>query len=425
MESYIPLTPLLTALGVMLALSLVVERTLSVFAWIINRIVMIKCAAEVTSIPSFQVQLEADKRALEDDSALRASPVPGSDGVSEIDPHPLYASPPSRFDVKHYEIQDSNAVLKTFWMQILGVLIGICGCAYAKFSVWMLVQSPVIKEAAPQAWEYLLTGLIIGGGTKPINMLMNFLINRKLIIKRKEFSQSTVAPEPPRVVITESETKSILTPSTQVVVPSTSIAQIVGIQYDGGDRPDRLQNTHMRSGRVPLDMIIFHHTAMHADAPFEEITKEFDRKGWLTGYHAVVFKDGSMRALCRWDRIGNHATGFNERSLGIAFHGNFETDPLVPFSNPDGRFGSPYPTDIQIDAGARLVVLWHFLYGVKVNFKTAIIPHSKVAQKACPGRNFPSTLFEARVNHYAQLWKGNREFQQAACMFKFIPMVMA
>ncbi len=424
MTPYIPLSPLLTALGVMLALSLVVERTLSVFAWIINRIVMFKSAAEVQSTAPFQQQLEADKRALEDESALRASPRSSIVGVAEIDPLPRYASPPSRFDVKHYAIEDPNAVLKTFWMQILGVVIGICGCAYAKFSVWMLVQSPIIQEATPHVWEYVLTGLIIGGGSKPVNMLMNFLLNRKLIVKRNEVSQSMAAPETPRVTTKELEPTPALAAPASPVVPSASIAQIVGIEYDGGDRPERLQNTHLRRKGIRLDMVVFHHTAMHAESPFEEITKEFDRKGWLTGYHAVVFKDGSMRALCRWDRIGNHAAGYNERSLGIAFHGNFETDPAIPFSNPDGRFGAPYPTDIQVNAGARLVVLWHYLYGVKVNFQTAIIPHSKVAQKACPGRNFPTPLFEARVKHYAELWKKDTEFQKAAAMFKLSPMIL-
>ena len=46
-----PPGPIVDCLGVMLVLSLVVERTLSVFAWIINRIIMIKSAASAVTAP--------------------------------------------------------------------------------------------------------------------------------------------------------------------------------------------------------------------------------------------------------------------------------------------------------------------------------------------------------------------------------------
>jgi len=43
--------------------------------------------------------------------------------------------------------------------------------------------------------------------------------------------------------------------------------------------------------------------------------------------------------------------GFNRRSLGISFNGNFETNPNVPFSNPDSRYGPPRPMEPQLRAG--------------------------------------------------------------------------
>ena len=56
------------------------------------------------------------------------------------------------------------------------------------------------------------------------------------------------------------------------------------------------------------------------------MVKVIKDKGWLTGYHCVVVKDGSIHPFCRWDRYGNHAKGHNLTSLGIAFNGNFETE---------------------------------------------------------------------------------------------------
>ena len=422
---YVPLAPLLTALGVMLALSLVVERALSVFAWIINRIIMIKSAASAVTAPIEQ-RLVADKRALEDEALLRGVEAKATSGASEIDAHPRYALPPSRFDVKHYEIQDPNAVLKSFWLQLLGVIIGICGCWYAKFSAWILVGPHV--EQGPEWyswWEYALTGLIIGAGSKPVNTLMNFLVNRKIIIKRKEVSQGVVDPQPPRLVMEKPVAVSSAAVSVALVTTQASIEHIIGFRYDGGNRPERLQYSHEWPKDIRLDAIVYHHTAMHCDSPFEEIVREFDRKGWLTGYHTVVFKDGSIRVLCRWDRMGNHTVGHNQHSLGIAFHGNFETDPKVPFANFDGRFGMPYPSENQIDAGARIVALWHLLYGIKTDFKTAIVPHFHLnPQKACPGKNFPRGLLESRIKYYADLWKTDRDFKDAVGMFKLAPMVM-
>jgi hypothetical protein len=143
-------------------------------------------------------------------------------------------------------------------------------------------------------------------------------------------------------------------------------------------------------------------------------------------------KDGTIRVLCRWDRFGNHARGYNSRSLGVALHGNFEPDPAVPFSNPDGRFGIQHPTDAQIDSVSKVTVLWAKMHNIQVafhgkesdKFPQGIVPHFKLAPKACPGGNFPHERFQERVKEYEETWDKDEQFKQALEEFKQKPMVM-
>ncbi|PTB92525.1 hypothetical protein C9994_13885 [Marivirga lumbricoides] len=170
---------------------------------------------------------------------------------------------------------------------------------------------------------------------------------------------------------------------------------------------------------------------MHSDSSFSELVKEFDRKGWLTGYNCVVFKDGSIRALCRWDRFGNHALPHNGHSLGIALQGNFETNASVPYSNHNGKYGIQSPTDKQIDSLSRVTALWAILHNVPLKFEienggkvVGIIPHNAIANKACPGNNFPYQAFKLKVEQYHKLWNGDEGFKEALEVFKTMPYVM-
>ncbi len=178
-------------------------------------------------------------------------------------------------------------------------------------------------------------------------------------------------------------------------------------------------------------MLVYHHTAMNSDSPFEEVVREFlVRKGWLTGYHVVVTKDGKIHNLCRWDRFGNHARGFNARSLSVALHGNFEPNPDVPFSNHDGRYGIQHPTSAQLEAAARLTAFWSLFYNIKLDFPeeadpdspTGVLPHRLLAQKACPGGNFPYDQFESLVRSFARDWKDSDKFADAVNRFQSTPM---
>ncbi|MFQ5769874.1 MAG: peptidoglycan recognition family protein [bacterium] len=440
---FIPLAPLLTKLGVMLTLALVVERFMAIFNWIINRLFIVQASTDWEAIKQKQEQLELTNRAIKEAEILQApitNPVQPQSDPREIESFPEGngIQPDSRFDIKKITQPERLKVIKEFWLQILGAGVAVSGCFYMKFSIWVFItwakNGGALSAIQSHPWEYIFTGIIIGAGSKPVNFLMNFIINRKIEISREEATKEAKKPveQPPAT------TKEVIPTSPAIVTPPVSsrlglntIEDIVGFEYDGGDRPQRLENTHLF--KKPIDMIVYHHTAMHSDSPFEEILREFDRKGWLTGYNCVVLKDGSIRVLCRWDRFGNHVKGFNNHSLGIALHGNFETNSKVPFSNYNGQYGILHPTSSQVDATARVVTLWTFMHKIDLRFPAnndthfpkGIVPHKDLAPKACPGGNFPHQHFQERVKNYTNMWKNDKNFQQALNDFKAIPRVMA
>jgi len=435
-EATLPLAPLLTQLGIMMTLALMVERFMTVFNWLIDRFFLIKAASEEDIAEKSRQRLALAVRAKQEENLLSAEPTaeaPSPPSLPEIEPNPDYAAPDSQFDIKALEPPRTISVLKEFWIQLLATLVAIAGCYYTKFSIWIFIRwahdtSASFASLTAQPWEFVLTGIIIGAGSKPVNFLMNFLVTRKIIVTKAKVEPASVAPP-----ASEKAPTTAAAAAQMPVAPhrSRTIEEIIGFDYDGGDRPARLEHTHRF--RAPIDLIVYHHTAMHSDAPFEEVVKEFDRKGWLTGYNCIILKDGTIRVLCRWDRFGNHARGYNSRSLGVALHGNFEPDPKVPFSNFDGRFGILYPTQNQVDAMARVVALWAMLHNVQVTFPTksspgfpkGIVPHYALAPKACPGANFPHDTFRSRVLEYAQLWNQDAGFKSALEKFKAMPMVMA
>jgi len=425
---YIPLAPLLTTLGVLLSLALMVERIMTIASWLIDRLSIVKASTEWDGAKQKTEELRQAERAKQEQDLLSAAVVTGAPpDPREIPPHPdpKIAQAESRFDVVEVIPPNAVKVTKEFWIQLFGGLVAVVGCYYMKFSIWPLVLAAqgVQPQASPEFWEYVLSGVIIGAGSKPVNFLMNFLITRKITVTREEVKAT--APESQAVLAPPHPQTAIVAYPADHALAIKSIEEIVGFTYDGGDRPRRLEHTHLRSKSQPINLIVYHHTAMHSDSPFEELIKEFDRKGWLTGYHSVIMKDGTIRTLCRWDRFGNHVQGYNSRSLGVALHGNFETDPKVPFANVNGTLGITHPSAAQLDAAARIVALWTWMYGVPVNFTKSIVPHYKLAVKACPGSNFPHKTFHQRVKDYTEQWNKDMAFEKALKRFMSQPMLIA
>jgi len=451
MQEYILLGPLIIKLTALLGAAFLVERFLVFMSEGINRLFVFQYSKKNTQIEKLQEKLKREEAAGAEEQAILSQDETDED-PREIIPNPNAAGSArvdSNFDVqkivpiesilddeKRYEkYKEQNTVRKEFWLQILGTLVAIVACYYSDFSIWVFItfiaeNADSLDDVTIRNWEYVFTGILIGSGSKPINFLMNFLMNRRIEAVQDEVQAEARTVED-GIEKKPSETEPAELPPATLEIQPPSVEELVGFEYDGGDRPNRLEHTHLY--RKPVDLIIYHHTAMHSDAPFEEVVKEFDRKGWLTGYHCIVFKDGAIRVLCRWDRFGNHAKPYNSHSMGIALQGNFEPNASVPFSNPDGRFGIMEPTHKQVQSAARVVALCAQLHGIRAHFPTStngagsvkdILPHYMVASKACPGGNFPHEEFRESVKNYYSAWETDEGHKTALKAFKKRAMVM-
>ena len=127
----------------------------------------------------------------------------------------------------------------------------------------------------------------------------------------------------------------------------------------------------------PPSKIIIHHslTADSGTVSWSAIRKyHIETQGWADiGYHVGVELAGNeYEALLgrAWDEIGAHCKGQNAVSLGLCFVGNFD--------------GAP-PPDAQLIVGVKVIRYWMRLYNIG---PLAIFPHSRFADKTCPGTMF-------------------------------------
>jgi len=287
-------------------------------------------------------------------------------------------------------------------LQLFGFAIGI---VLARVMELRLLSSFGIVTLQPWV-DYLLTGLLIGGGSAPVHTILRFISKRKVTAKT-----DVVNSEEVKKVI--SDGKTVLTEKKSLDVGRIDrLSSLKEITYYGGVDKEILEWIHVRKNNP--DMIVYHHTTLNRSSSFDDVVNVIksrkDSKGnsWVTGYNCVITEHGGIHPFCRWDRYGNHAAGLNSRSLGLAFNGNFETTPSVPFSNPDGRYGPSVPTDEQLDSGARTVALWCHIYDIPLDFDKKIIPHRKISPKSCPGNNFPYSDFEALIRKYHAEWSSDK-----------------
>ena len=300
--------------------------------------------------------------------------------------------------------KDAERTVRVLWLQLIGVFAGVAACTASGFG---LFEPLGLFGTALRPADYVLTGVLIGAGSEPIHFLIKFVTDRKVaeVAAAEPATQEAQAPTA-RASVAAPERRPLPVPTSNPI----------GVPYAGGVDPDALEHRHRR--RADPDLIVYHHTAMHSRSTFADVVRVIEGRGWSTGYNCVVTDDGAIYPFCRWDRYGNHARGYNARSLGIALNGNFETAPGDRYANLNGKYGNARPTDPQLLSAARVVALWCHLYGMAPAFGETVVPHKQIAAKACPGSNFPHAAFEELVRQFHARWAASTAAQEELALFK-------
>ena len=133
------------------------------------------------------------------------------------------------------------------------------------------------------------------------------------------------------------------------------------------------------SKRTKTDYIILHHTAATQGTVQAIHNYHMNGRGWMgIGYNFYVRKDGSIyQGRPEWV-VGAHATGYNDKSIGVCAEGNFEAEKM-PEAQKQGiielikELKKKYP-NVQIKR------------------------HKDFAATACPGKNYPFVEIIQAVN---------------------------
>jgi len=437
-EPAIPLKPLLAVLTVALGLSFTVERVLQIVNRLLNYFFFrgdapdakarLTVEQQVSNLIT-RVQEDDQDRAAEEaaETQSRLSREGGALSSLEKAELEMRLSRTRTIDARNLEQAENfseatilvdpatarphEETLRAFWMQIFGMLIGVGLCFYAELGIFKQLFQYNFPLGVFDRIDQLFSGILIGAGSQPVHFLINYITQRKIESLKDNM---VAAVGTPVAVITEKSTHAAAAPAAAALVtpvrgdtaalpalPVTRAGEI-NVPYGGGVDREILEYRHRRD--TDPNLIVFHHTSMHSSTSFADVVRIIKDKGWLTGYHCVVLKDGSIHAFCRWDRYGNHVQGYNRRSLGVSLNGNFETDARVPFANVNGRFGEPKPPDEQLHGAARVVALWCHLYGIPLNWHQNILPHRELTATRCPGSNFPLAEFRKLIQHYHGQW---------------------
>lgn len=321
---------------------------------------------------------------------------------------------------------DDGRTARAFAIQMLAFAAGIAIAHFARLRLFDALLGPYLsgQDFQPiEPWlDYVLTGLVIGGGSAPLHLLIRFIQERGVEIRagqpapRSSVQPASAATSERTVTlgisaaVPSEDSPQIGAPSLPDVATEPAVAGTwKPISYDGGYEHELLESRRKRPGDPEL--IVFHHTQMHSRSTFLDvinvIKNRVDPKSgqkWVTGYHCVVLADGSINPFCRWDRPGIHCENHNARSLGITLNGNFESDPTVFGNNARGNYGNKTPPLAQLDSAARVVALWCHVYGIVPN-KGSIRPHRELKATSCPGSSFPEIEFRRLVSFYYEDWR--------------------
>jgi len=133
------------------------------------------------------------------------------------------------------------------------------------------------------------------------------------------------------------------------------------------------------SKRTKTDYIILHHTAATQGTVQAIHNYHINGRGWKgIGYNFYVRKDGSIyQGRPEW-AVGAHATGYNDKSIGVCAEGNFEAEKM-----PE----------------AQKQAIIELMRELKQKYPNAQIKrHKDFAATSCPGKNYPFNEIIQAVN---------------------------
>ena len=299
------------------------------------------------------------------------------------------------------EEEENRIRLKMLLMQTVGVISGMVICYSSKLGIAR--ELGFVTGDTLKWWDVFLSGMLISGGSEPIHNLINFLKEKKDLLKterrRLESGQTRTPVE-----------KNKLPRSTGGGESSPKFPHLK-LSYDGGIYPDKPGHSLRKNNPR---FIVIHHSATREDLTFEdivkieqkEITNEKGSYRLDPSFHCVITKDGRYHNYCRWDSVGWHLargkTIYNANSLGLCFVGNFENRKNVKGYNTWNS--NPRPTEAQIETGARMLALWRYLYDID---EKNVVGHRSVKKRhtACPGNNFPLDRLIAKSTQILNDWE--------------------
>src|SRR5690625_842923 len=113
-----------------------------------------------------------------------------------------------------------------------------------------------------------------------------------------------------------------------------------------------------------------HHHMAHESWDVHDVHDfHMNGNGWFgLGYNFWIAFDGTIYEGRGWN-VGAHVSGYNSRTIGIGYQGNFETQQM---------------TDKQVEAGKDLIAYLDKELGRNIQS----VGHGDLASTACPGKNF-------------------------------------
>lgn len=121
--------------------------------------------------------------------------------------------------------------------------------------------------------------------------------------------------------------------------------------------------------RNKTEMIVLHHAAAKS-CSVQQVHQWHLKNGWIgIGYNFFVSRDGKVFRGRPEDVVGSHTKGYNSKSIGICFEGDYTVQSMPK---------------AQLEAGKELVAYLKDKYKI-----TKVKGHRDLMVTSCPGKNFP------------------------------------